>query len=186
MDRTAYLDEAFSAGPVGVYVVAVVLVPPARADGLRFDLRQLFGRRAQRFHWHQEKDPVRQTMLEFIADANLAAVSATSRLRDARVQERARALTLERVLWELRPMRVRHLVLESRQERNNQRDRRRILAAQSAGIAARDLTYEFGLPNSEPLLWVADALAGAVLAAEAGLNTSMIEIVQHVARRVSA
>ena len=124
MGPTAYLDEAFSAGPIGVYVVAVVLVPPERADGLRLDLRELFGRRAPRFHWYDETDSVRRRMLEFIADRDLTSLSVVGGLRDSRAQERARTLSLGRVLWELRSWRVRRLVLESRQERNNQRDRR--------------------------------------------------------------
>ena len=63
MGRTAYLDEAFSAGPVGVYVVAAVLVAPERTDRLRDELRDLFGRRAPRFHWYEERRSVRLRVL---------------------------------------------------------------------------------------------------------------------------
>lgn len=185
MDRTAYLDEAFSAGPVGLYVVAAVLVPPARADGLRFDLRQLFRGRTRRFHWNREDEAARQRMLEFIADRDLSAVCVTTCLRDVRAQERARALSLERVLWELRPMGVRRLVLEARQERNNLRDRRVIAAAQRAGKASAELTYGFGLPSSDPLLWTADAVASAVLAAEAEVDSSTIATIQHIVQRLT-
>lgn len=182
MGPTAYLDEAFSAGPIGVYVVAAVLVPPERADGLRSDLRDLFGRRARRFHWYAEKESVRQRMLEFIADADLTALCVVGCLRDARAQERARTIGLARVLWELRSWRVDHLILESRQERNNQRDRRQIIAARQAGTAPSQLAYDFGSPAAEPLLWVADAVASAVLASESG--KSVIEIIQHTLCRI--
>lgn len=185
MHRTAYLDEAFSARPMGVYVVAAVLVAPARADGLRCELRELFGRRAPRFHWYEEKDSVRLRMLEFIADADLSALSVTACLHDVRAQERARALCLERVLWELRPMRASHVVLESRQERNNHRDRSVIAAAQRAGKASAELRYDFDMPERDPLLWTADAVAGVVLAAESGWNRSMIAIIEHVVRRIN-
>jgi hypothetical protein len=176
MGPTAYLDEAFSAGPTGVYVVAVVVVPSGRADGLRADLRELIPRGARRFHWHHEQDAVRQRMLEFIASAGLAALSVTACLHDPRAQDRARALGLERVLWELRSCHVHHLMLESRQERNNQRDRRQIGAAQRTGRAS-SFTYDFGSPTAEPLLWMADAVASAVLAAESGRNSAMVAII---------
>jgi hypothetical protein len=78
-----------------------------------------------------------------------------------------------------------HLILESRQERNNQRDRRRIMAAQRAGKASVELTYRFGLPSSEPLLWLADAVASAVLTAEFASERSMISLIERILRRVS-
>ena len=185
MGPTTYLDEAFSAGPIGVYVVAAVLVPPERADGLRLDLRELFGCRASRFHWYEETDAVRRRMLEFIACADLSMLTVAGRLGDVRAQERARAFSLERLLWELRSLRPGHLVLEARQERNNLRDRRVIAAAQRSGKASTGLTYEFGLPSSEPLLWTADAVASATLADATGRAPAMIEIIERCLRRIS-
>ena len=184
MDRTAYIDEAFSAGPVGAYVVAAVLVPSGRADGLRLELRHLFRDRKGRFHWHHEKDSFRLRMLEFIGDAGVAAVSVSTCLRDAREQERARGLAIDRLLWEMRTHGPAHLILESRQERNDQRDRRRIMAAQKAGKASVDLTYGFGRPDGEPLLWLADAVASAVLAAEFGDDRAITEVVGGVLTRI--
>jgi hypothetical protein len=177
---TAYLDEAFSAGPIGVYVVAAVLVPPERADGLRLDLRQFFSGKRRRFHWHHETTSDRERMMELIATAGVTALSATTCLRDSRMQERARGLALERVLWELRTLSAGHLVLESRQARNDQQDRRRIIGAQRAGRASGDLTYVFRRPDMEPLLWLADAVASAVRSAEFDVDQSTITRIEHV------
>lgn len=42
------------------------------------------------------------------------------------------------------------------------RDRREVIGAQRAGVAATNLVYHHGRPKEEPLLWLAAAIAGAV------------------------
>ena len=59
------------------------------------------------------------------------------------------------------------VVIESRQERNDRKDRQ-VLAALAAMDFDADFRYTHELPQNEPLLWVADALAGAVSADLAG------------------
>lgn len=54
------------------------------------------------------------------------------------------------------------MVIESRQERNDRKDRREILRAQEGGVAARELIYRHGRPKAEPLLWLPGAIAGTV------------------------
>lgn len=87
---------------------------------------------------------------------------------DPRRQERARRKCLERLLWELTELGTRDVLLESRQERRDVHDRKAIAAAQQRGAIPADLRYSFGRPDQEPLLWLADAVAGVVSAARAG------------------
>lgn len=54
------------------------------------------------------------------------------------------------------------LVIKSRQEHNDRKDRREILGAQRAGVAEPDLVYRHGQPKLEPPLWLPDAIAGAI------------------------
>jgi hypothetical protein len=53
-------------------------------------------------------------------------------------------------------------VSESRQEHNDRKDRREVLSAQQTGVASKGLIYRHGRPQEEPMLWVADAIVGAV------------------------
>lgn len=85
-----------------------------------------------------------------------------------RRQERARALCLHRLPWDATGLGITELVFESRQARNDQKDRQTILRAQKAGRAPAELTYPFERPSAEPLLWLPDAVAGAVAAGLTG------------------
>jgi hypothetical protein len=78
-----------------------------------------------------------------------------------RLQDRARALCMTRLLWDARALEVADLVIESRQERNDKKDRRTILRALQAQGASPNLHYRFERPKAEPLLWLPDAVAGA-------------------------
>jgi hypothetical protein len=55
-------------------------------------------------------------------------------------------------------------VIESREPRNDRKDAAPIEQAKRAGKASLALTYVFERPNSEPLLWLADAACGAISA----------------------
>ena len=65
------------------------------------------------------------------------------------------------MLWELWQDDVDQVVIESRQEHNDRRDRATISRAQRARQASPSLHYGFAKPATEPVLWMADALAGA-------------------------
>ena len=67
------------------------------------------------------------------------------------------------------------LVFETRQEHNDAKDRRAILRAQKAQVAPNNLSYVFQAPEAEPLLWLADAAAGAVAAALCGQTDAYVK-----------
>lgn len=165
MNRIAFSDESFKGGPKAAYAVAAAIILGADAEDVRADLRHLFRSHRRRFHWRHEEPRDKARMVEFIRERQIQGFAAVRPLGDPRGQERARAQCIERVLWDLKLLGVDHLVLEARQERNNQRDRRLIIAAQKAGKASSSLEYSFGYPLEEPLLWIPDALAGAATAA---------------------
>ena len=58
-------------------------------------------------------------------------------------------------------------MFESRENHNDAKDRQTIIQAKKAKHAAESLTYRFERSDAEPLLWLPDAVAGAVSAAEA-------------------
>jgi hypothetical protein len=156
-----FVDESMREGQGGLYVVAAVVFATDLEDARRATRSVLLPRQV-RFHWHQESEPQRLKMLEHLAGVATSAMAYACRPISLRQQERARALCLNRLLWDVRDIGVTELVFESRQQRNNQKDRRTIVHAVKSGIASPTLRYRFERPKEEPLLWLPDAVAGAV------------------------
>ena len=82
-------------------------------------------------------------------------------------QERARALCLSRLLWELAQLDVPDLTLESRQNRDRH-DASTIGPARRARRAHQALQFDHRRPHDEPLLWLPALFAGAAAVARAG------------------
>lgn len=156
------VDEAMREGEDGLYLVTVVVVETATAAH-ELATSLLLPRQA-RVHWHAEGDERRRQLVERLAAAALNCTAYVSRPVSSRRHERARALCMGRLLWDLRDSAVDELVIESRQERNDRRDRRTIIAAQKAHRARPDLSYRHERPATVPMLWLPDIVAGAVAA----------------------
>lgn len=71
------------------------------------------------------------------------------------------------------------MVIESRQEHNDRKDRREILGAQRAGVASEGLRYRHARPKDEPLLWLPDALAGAIGTSIADGDQELLRLLPH-------
>jgi hypothetical protein len=74
--------------------------------------------------------------------------------------------------------------MDGRQEHNDARDRARILDAVRDGTLAPGVTYAHVRASSEPVLWLADALSGAALAALRG-RPQYLRAVPHPLNAVS-
>ncbi len=102
-------------------------------------------------------------MLDAMAELGTAAFVSWGYPIGMRRQEEARRRCLTTLLADLRHEGVGELVIERREDRLlNTADRQTILDAQHAGMASPSLVYRFELPKAEPLLWVPDAMAGAI------------------------
>jgi hypothetical protein len=77
-------------------------------------------------------------------------------------QDRARAKCPARMLWDLGQSGIEDVVFESRGRHNDSKDARTIGQSKRAGGTSASLRYEFARPHAEPLLWIPDAVAGAV------------------------
>ncbi len=79
---------------------------------------------------------------------------------DGRKVERARRKALEEIVLALEAMGVGKLVLESRNQTHDKRDRELIVSLRRKG-EAREFDLEHVPGSSEPLLWVPDQILGA-------------------------
>lgn len=162
----AYIDESLRVRD-HLYVVAAGLAAPAGARELVAELRKALPGRSPRFHWRNESEETRMRMLDRIHELGLETFAVCYCEERPRWSERGRIQAIKRLLWELQQHQVVELILESRGEVNDERDRKTIFRAQRAGHASRSLSYRFATPYREPLLWVPDAVAGAVSASYA-------------------
>jgi hypothetical protein len=160
--RVAFIDEAMRQSGEGLYLVAAAVVVEERRHVARDELRKLLLPRQVRFHWRSE--PRRLQMLELIGGLRPRCHAYVHQPTGRTRQVRARALCLHALLWDLKEAAVDRLVIESRQDHNDRKDRQTIIRAQRAGIATETLRYSFEGPKDEPLLWLPDAIAGAAAA----------------------
>ncbi|TAN31379.1 hypothetical protein EPN29_13545 [bacterium] len=167
-DLVAYVDEAMRATTTeegrSIYVMAAVAVVVSDQLQARDTLAAALQGRSSRFHWRLEQPARRRAMLDTIATLELPCLATTCSYAGGRKQPRARTLVLQRLLWELTQLGVRELVLETREEGNDAKDRVSIAQAIRAGLAPEELLYSFNRPKFEPLLFAPDAVAGAVAA----------------------
>lgn len=163
--RTALVDESFRRGPDGgVYLMAAVVVPDVHRAAITSELRAMLPKGQRRWHFTDESDASRSKFVSRIAELQeleVAAVAVAQETPDERKSERARTRCLWGLMAALDERGVRTLVLEHRQQRLDTRDRREIENVKRAGLLT-EASYRHDRPMEEPLLWLPDALAGAL------------------------
>ncbi|WP_369370898.1 hypothetical protein AB1046_19230 [Promicromonospora sp. Populi] len=169
----AWVDESMqmpSRDRDGLYLLAAAVASPTACDPMRDNLRGLLLKGTRRLHWRDESAPRRAKIASAIAEHDLVHVVVVGAPIDAKKQERARRLCLERLVFELGMLDVSRVWLESRTQSLNTRDRRMFAALHAKQAMPAALHIDFALPTDEPMLWVADAVAGAVGQARRGSN----------------
>jgi hypothetical protein len=172
----AFIDESVRTGSGGLlYVVAAGVVMKTDADRVRDDLRKFLSPRQRYFHWGDERPARRLAMLDRLAELDVMALVSSYYPAANHRQEQARANCLTVLVGDLRAESTNELVIETRSEPLDRRDRRTLLHARDVGIAADSLTYWHGRKLEEPGLWAADAVAGAVATYLAGDDSQYYE-----------
>lgn len=178
----AFVDESLRTSGDGLYLVAAVVVVDGDLGASRRAAQKVLLARQRRFHWRNESERQRWRMLEAISTLDVTLLAYSRVLRGER-QERARALCIERMLWDLREMGVSEIVFESR-DRGDNKDARTIANAQRAGVVAKTVRYRFERPEREPILWIPDAIAGAASAQVAGETPYLDQVPEVLVRLV--
>jgi hypothetical protein len=150
------------------YVLAAAIMSETDVGRIRDGLRMLLLRRQKRLHWREESSGRREKLVSAALAARCLFVVVVGVGMDERRQERARRQCLERLLWELDQRRVQRVIAETRHAERNATDIRAIGAFRRSGVVSPMLGFEHGQPVQEPLLWLPDIVAGAVLAGYTG------------------
>lgn len=162
MPVTAYVDESEPGDrrDPGAYILGAVLVTDDAAEDFRTSLRGLKPTGASKLHWTESDHRHRLRVAEELANHVWRGIVVVGLHQGTTRSERRRRLTLERLLVELAAVGVHTAVLESRGPADRS-DRAHVdaLRAQRAVLGVR-IDHRPGA--SEPLLWAADALCGAI------------------------
>ncbi|WDZ91413.1 DUF3800 domain-containing protein [Nocardiopsis sp. HUAS JQ3] len=169
----AYADESFlEHDHRGYYVVANAIVDPQHSEEARQAMDALRGgRRIGKTHWTEMDVPQRKQASDAVAAIEGVHIIAVGTPVPPRRQERARARCLEQLVPELHDYGVETMIMEARSPALNKRDIRTIIGARYALPKGAQFTIEHTKGAEEPLLWVADVLAGAVRAGREGDET---------------
>ena len=186
LDLHAWVDESvhLDAAPSGLYILAAAIgAAGVSLNPVRDVLRALVVGPHPRLHWRDELESTRAETVDAIAELGLTHVVVVRADVDPKRQERARRKCLERLLFELSSRRVGRVWLEARTPTLNRRDIKLVDAVRSTGILA-DLSVDFARPLEEPLLWVPDAVAGAVASTRKKSRADYRERLAHVLEEI--
>jgi hypothetical protein len=156
------IDESNSSTGPGLYVLAAVLVPLRVAGGLRASLRALLLPKQQRLHWTKESQRRRLKTLQLVVDSAVLRYAYVTRA-PWRQHESVRSRSLGLILRN-HCAAATQLVIESREAHRDRHDRQVVADARRNAILSHNVEVGFMEPRDEPLLWAADAIAGATLA----------------------
>lgn len=120
-----------------------------------------------KLHWTDERSARRRKIIDTLSGLDSMQMIITHHSEVSRKTERYRRKCLEQLYFELADMQVHHITLESRQQAQNKKDIAHIVAlqaqGQSAGIRLRHVRG-----GDDPLLWIPDAVLGALNSARLG------------------
>ncbi|MDQ2881448.1 MAG: hypothetical protein M3Y48_09485 [Actinomycetota bacterium] len=171
----AFADESFREDPTtGCYVLAAAVLEEESLQPARELMRRLLGsRRTSKLHWH-EMDRLQQKDAAYsVAGIEGFHVVAVGAPVPHRRQERARAACLAALVSELHGRGVEHLLIEARAAKLNDRDIRTVQGARFTLPQASNFRVDHLPGSAEPLLWIADIVAGAVRSSRQGGPTPL-------------
>jgi len=146
-----------------MYVLAAAVIGPAVSVAARTLMLRLRGSRSTaKLHWSQMDRIQRKAATEEIAAVDGLHLIAIGSPVPRRRQERARATCLAALVPELSGVGVRHMRMEARTLVLDQRDVKTVVGARYALPKGAQLRIDHARGCDDPLLWVADILAGAV------------------------
>lgn len=163
----AWLDESRSNHELdpNTYLIAAAICFQEHVDDARALMAGLKKKAERKIHWRDDDDKRHLEMTQAIAgmEAVEHVVVVRSRPEDpADTSERRRRKCLERILFELTSMEVGHAILESRGPADDKRDMDMLGHLRRTRALPGKIYLDHTPGPLDPLLWVPDAVCGAV------------------------
>ena len=166
MTWIAYVDESIRTTE-GFYILAAAVLDEPDRDKARDELSRL-SQRGMPFHWRLEHPRRRSEAISVVRELASLHVVVVGAPVNPRRQERARRQCIEALLYHLESAGTAHVLLETRNATADRRDIAAVDQFRARGVISHAIRVDHGRPSEEPLLWLADIVAGAVSAAEGG------------------
>ncbi|MEU4832269.1 hypothetical protein [Streptosporangium sp. NPDC023615] len=163
MVLTACIDKSLRRRPddYSVYAMAATMVDSADHDDIRLTLESLRLGKSPRLHWREESVARQLVIAGSIARMPVESIVTVHIFDRELPYERARRLCLERLLYELDQAGVTAATVESRSPKLDHLDLLLVTGIRKARTLSVNLKATWLRPTEEPLLWAADAVAGA-------------------------
>lgn len=166
----AWVDESGSdhTRDPGAYVLAAAIGRREAEPETREQITRLRLPGQVKLHWRDESDRRRTAIARAIANCDLEhlVVVRTGSVSDR--PERRRRKCFERLLFELETKTVSQVVLESRGPADDRRDVQMLNALRGQHYLSSSLRITHVIGRTEPMLWIPDAVCGAVTGARTG------------------
>ena len=178
----AFADESFREDSTqGCYVLAASVLDHSAQEPAREVMRRLLGsRRTAKLHWHEMDRLQQKNAAHHVASITGLHVVALGTPVPRRRQERARAACLTALVSALHGFGVRHLLMEARAPELNRRDIATVQGARFALPPGSNFWVDHVSGSAEPLLWVADIVAGTVRASHQDSSVQLELLGEHV------
>jgi hypothetical protein len=174
----AFGDESGSVASVdpGAYIFAGILLTPTRASGVREAIAALRRPSQKKIHWRDDADKRHAEVVQCIAALPISGlvIARVGPLSDR--AERRRRKCLEAFLDELQSLGCHELTLESRGPHQDRDDMDLLNGLRAQRRLSSNLRVAHRAGPAEPLLWIADAVAGAYVAHRTGDSTYFAHI----------
>ncbi|MFT4296983.1 MAG: hypothetical protein QM582_16385 [Micropruina sp.] len=173
----AWVDESTRrrASGTSVYVLAATICGTEQADEARRSVRALRLPELRFLHWHEEDRGRRLQIATVISGLEALHTVVVGAPVEAAGPERARSRCLARLATELAGIGVEHMLIEGRTALQNRRDVATITDLRSHGAVPKPLTVDFAGKSDDPMLWIADIVAGAVGASLTGTDAEPLD-----------
>jgi hypothetical protein len=170
MPFAAFVDESGSdtTKDPGTYILSAAIIEPAVFDEVRGVMLGLKLNGQNKLHWRDENDKRQLHIAETIATLPIEHIVV---VRDNAIddrQERRRRTCLKRLTYELDQLGVGPMTLESRGRADDGRDRKALGGFRSTGAVSSRLRMGHAVGPAEPLLWIPDAVCGAMVGNRTG------------------
>lgn len=152
----------------GAYIMSAAIIEPAEAEQIRDAMLALRRRSERKVHWRSDSETRHDEVVKIIADLPVEAFVVVRLGPKEDRDERRRRKALEPFTIELSKLGCGRLTLESRGSAADSRDLQFVQMMRARRAIPEAIRLDHTPGPAEPLLWLADALCGAVMAARTG------------------
>lgn len=149
------------------YILAAAVIDASHLEDVREMARRMRLPGAMKAHWRDDSAKRHTAVIGIISDMPIEGVVVARRGPSGEAPERRRRKCLEQFLFSIEEFGCTQVTLESRGLADDRRDRT-LLDTMRAKKQSSALRLEHRPGPEEPLLWIPDALCGAVSAARTG------------------